>query len=216
MIEICILVADDHPLTLQGIRAVPRQVYGNIETVTNGRNLVEQALLLKPDLIVLDITMPMLNGIDAAIQIRKKLPSAKLLFVTMHDDTAYLEAALNTGATGYVLKSALRDELLEAVEKVLEGGFYVTPRLSDERPKTYGESTPAAAVLRLTSRERETLLLIAEGKAAKGIAFIMSISVKTVAFHRENIYRKLGLRTTAELTRCLIESRLFQCSRLIS
>jgi DNA-binding NarL/FixJ family response regulator len=126
----------------------------------------------------------------------------------MHDRPAYLEAAISTGATGYVLKSAVGEELLEAVGKVLEGGVYVTPSLSEERLKTHRESAPATALLRLSSRERETLQLIAEGKTSKEIAFILKISIKTVAFHRANIQRKLGLKMTAELTRYAAESRL--------
>jgi DNA-binding NarL/FixJ family response regulator len=206
--EIRILVADDRSLTLFGIRAVLEQDYGNIATVTNGRQLVEHALELRPDLIILDITMPMLNGIDAAIQIRNNLPSTKLLFVSMRDEPVYLEAARNAGAAGYLLRSATAEEFIEAVDKVLEGGIYVTPGRSDKRLKTYHESTPSAAFLPLTSRERETLQLISEGKAAKQIAFNLRISVSTVSFHRANVCRKLGLRTTAQLTRYFIESQL--------
>jgi DNA-binding NarL/FixJ family response regulator len=163
---------------------------------------------LKPELIVLDITMPLLNGIDAAVQIKKSLPEAKLLFVTMHVSPAYLEAALEAGGTGYVLKSAAREQLLEAVDTVLKGRIYLTPGLSSEHLERFQDPSRAAAALRLSTRERETLQLIAEGRAAKEIAQILSISIKTVAFHRENIKRKLGLRTTAELTRHAIEQGL--------
>lgn len=200
-----VLLADDHPLTLEGIRAFLEPYFESVGTVTDGRALVEQALRLKPGLIILDITMPLLNGIDAAAQIRKSLPDVKLLFVTMHSDPAYLEAALNAGATGYVLKSAAREELLEACEKVLDGHIYVTPGLSGENLERFRDPGRAAAVLRLSARERETLQLIAEGKAAKEIAYILGISAKTVAFHRENLKRKLGLKTTAELTKHAVE-----------
>src|SRR5277367_2354114 len=128
-----ILLADDHPLTLEGIRFFLQPHFESVTTVADGRALVEEALRQKPDLIILDITMPLLNGIDAAIQIRKSLPDVKLLFVTMHVDPAYLEAALNAGATGYVLKSAAREELLEAVDTVMSGRIYVSPSLSGER-----------------------------------------------------------------------------------
>ena len=203
-----ILLADDHPMTLEGIRAVLEPHHEIIATVTDGRALLEEALRLKPDLIALDITMPLLNGVDAAVQIKKSLPGVKLLFVTMHVSPAYLEAALDAGGTGYVLKSAAREELLEAVDSVLKGRIYVTPGLSNEHLERFQYPSRAAAVLRLTAREREILQLIAEGRAGKEIAFVLTISSKTVAFHRENIKRKLGLRSTAELTKHAIEQGL--------
>jgi len=203
-----ILLADDHTLTLDGLRAVLEPHHEIVRAVTDGRALVEAALSLKPDLIILDITMPLLNGIDAAVKIGKSLPGVKLLFVTMHVNPAYLEAALSAGGTGYVLKSAAREELLEAIKDVLGGRIYVSPGLSSEDLSRFKKPSLAAAALRLTAREREILQLIAEGKAAKEIAFILSISAKTVDFHRENIKRKLGLRTTAELTKHAIEQRL--------
>jgi DNA-binding NarL/FixJ family response regulator len=203
-----ILLADDHTLTLEGICAVLEPHHEIVGMVMDGRALLDAALRLKPDLIVLDITMPLLNGIDAAVQIKKSLPGVKLLFVTMHVNPAYLEAALNAGGTGYVLKSAAREELLEAINSVLNGRIYVTPSLSSEHLERFTDPSRAAATLRLTTREREILQLIAEGRAGKEIAFLLSISIKTVAFHRENIKRKLGLGTTAELTKHAIAQGL--------
>ena len=203
-----ILVADDHLLTLEGIRTVLEAHHEIVGTATDGRALLEAALRLKPELIVLDITMPLLNGVDAAIQIKKSLPETKLLFVTMHVNPAYLEAALAAGATGYVLKSAAREELLTAVDSVLKGRIYITPSLSGEHLEAFRDPTRAATALRLSAREREVLQLIAEGRAAKEIAHVLNISLRTVAFHRENIKRKLGLRTTSELTKHAIEQRL--------
>lgn len=208
MRRIRILLADDHPLTLEGIRAFLEPHCNSIGTVTDGRALIDEALRFKPDLIVLDITMPLLNGIDAAIQIKKNLPGVKLVFITMHSDPAYLEAALNAGALGYVLKSAVREELIDAVHSAMEGRIYVSPGLSNENLERFSDPRRAAVSLRLSSRERETLQLIAEGKATKEIAFILDISVKTVAFHRENIKRKLGLKTTAEMTRHAVDQGL--------
>ena len=202
------LLADDHPLTLEGIRAFLEPHLESVGTVTDGRALVEAALRLKPDLIILDITMPLLNGIDAAVQIKKTLPGVKFIFVTMHINPAYLEAVLKAGGTGYVLKSAAREELLDAIKAVLNGRIFVSPSLSSDPLDRFSEPSQAAAALHLSSREREILQLIAEGRTAKGIAFILSISTKTVAFHRDNIKRKLGLRTTAELTKHAIEQGL--------
>jgi len=203
-----ILLADDHPLTVEGIRAVLEPHHEIVGTVADGRALVDAALRLKPDLIVLDITMPLLNGIDAATQIKKSLPRMKLLFVTMHVNPAYLEAALNTGATGYVLKSAAREELLDAIQSVLNGRIYVSQSLSSEHLERFKDPARAAAAIRLSTREREILQLIAEGRTGKEIAHLLVISIKTVAFHRDNIKRKLGLRTTAELTKHAIEQGL--------
>jgi DNA-binding NarL/FixJ family response regulator len=203
-----VLLADDHPLTLEGLRAFLAPHIQSIGTVTDGRALVEAALRLKPELIILDITMPLLNGIDAAILIRKSLPDVKLLFVTMHVNPVYLESALRAGATGYVLKSAAREELLDAIRSVLKGNIYVTPSLSGESLERFQQPALAAASLELSAREREVLQLIAEGKASKEMAYIMNISVKTVAFHRDNIKKKLGFRTTAELARHAVERGL--------
>ena len=166
-----ILLADDHQLTLEGIRTVLEPHHEIVGIATDGRALLEAALRLKPELIVLDITMPLLNGVDAAVQIKKSLPEAKLLFVTMHVNPAYLEAALEAGGTGYVLKSAAGRELLEAVDSVLKGRIYITPGLSGEHLERFSDPTQAAATLRLSTREREVLQLIAEGRAAKEIAF---------------------------------------------
>lgn len=201
-------MADDHPLALEGLRAFLDPHLDIVGTVTDGRALVDAAIALKPELIILDITMPLLNGVDAAIQIKKALPAVKLLFVTMHVNPSYLEAALNAGGKGYVLKSAAREELLDAIDCVLHNRIYVSPGISTEHLDRFDDPSRAASTLRLSPREREILQLVAEGRAAKEIAFVLSISIKTVAFHRDNLKRKLGLRSTAELTKHAIEQGL--------
>jgi DNA-binding NarL/FixJ family response regulator len=206
--RIRVLVADDYPLMLEGIRAFLEPHCTSVGTVSDGRALLEEALRLKPDLIVLDITMPLLNGIDAAIEIKKRLPGVKLVFITMHSEPAYLEAALNAGAMGYVLKSAVHKELLDAMRSAMEGQIYVSRGFSSENLERFRDPGRAAASLRLASPERETLQLIAEGKATKEIAYILEIPVRTVVFHRENIKHKLGLKTIAEMTRHAMEQGL--------
>jgi DNA-binding NarL/FixJ family response regulator len=203
-----ILLADDHALTLKGMRTVLEPHYEIVGTATDGRALVDAALRLRPQLIVMDIGMPLLNGIDAAVQIKKHLPAVKLLFVSMHDNPAYLVSARQAGASGYVLKSAASEELLEAIDSVLKGEIYVSSKLSRESLERFENPHRVATSLDLSPRERETLQLIAEGRTEKEIAFRLEISIKTVGFHRENIKRKLGLRTTAELTRYAIEQGL--------
>ena len=184
------------------------RIFEIVGTVTDGRALLDAALRLKPDLIILDITMPLLNGIDAAVQIKKSLPGVKLLFVTMHVNPAYLEAALNAGGTGYVLKSAAREELLDAIKSVLSGRIYVTPTLSSEHLERFANPSRAAATLRLSAREREILQLIAEGRAAKEIAYRSGDLHQDGRVSSRQLKRKLGLRTTAELTRHAIEQGL--------
>jgi DNA-binding NarL/FixJ family response regulator len=203
-----ILLADDHALTLTGMRAVLEPHYEIVGTVTDGHALVDAALRLHPQVIIMDIAMPVLNGIDAAVQVKKHLPAVKLLFVTMHDSPAYLVSALQAGASGYVLKSAASEELLEAIDSALDGRIYVSSRLWKESLAHFRDSSRAASALHLSLREREVLQLIAEGRTQKEIAFLLKVSIKTVGFHRENIKRKLGLRTTAELTRHAVEQRL--------
>jgi DNA-binding NarL/FixJ family response regulator len=203
-----LLLADDHTLILEGFRNVLEPSHTVVGMVADGRSLVEASLRLNPDLIILDITMPLLNGIDAAREIKKHLPEVKLLFVTMHTSPTYLQAAIDAGANGYVLKSSAREEILAAVDQVLKGKFFVTPGVG---PKDLSEGTdPArvAASLRLSPREREILQLVAEGKSAKEVAYVLSISEKTVAFHKDNLKRKLGLRTTAELTKYALDEGL--------
>lgn len=208
MKQATILIADDHPLTLAGIRAALEPHYAIVGTVSDGQALVKAALRLKPDIVALDIGMPILNGIDAANQIRKAWPEAKLIFVTMHLSPAYLAAALDAGAMGYVVKSAAGTELLLAVKAVLAGQTWITPSVFGENAERFARVAPGKGSVDLTARERHCLQLIAEGRAAKEIAHIMSISTKTVAFHRENLKRKLGLLTTAELTRYAVEQHL--------
>lgn len=125
-----ILVADDHTLTLEGIRTIVEPHHEIVGMVTDGQALIDAALRLRPDLIVTDISMPLLNGIRAVIEIKKSLPGVKLLFVTMQTKPAYVEAALKAGGTGYVLKSSAREELLEAIQSVLNGRIYLTPSLA--------------------------------------------------------------------------------------
>jgi DNA-binding NarL/FixJ family response regulator len=203
-----VLLADDHALMLDGFSNLLQPKYAVVGTVEDGRALVEAAVRLSPDLIILDITMPLLNGIDAAREIRKRLPQVKILFVTMHTSPTYLQAALEAGANGYAVKSSGRSEILAAVEKVLEGNRYITPGIGGDGLDRSADPAQAAASLRLTPRERQILQLTAEGKSRKEVAHALGISEKTVAFHKDNLKRKLGLRSTAQLTRYALDEGL--------
>lgn len=203
-----ILLADDHALMLHGIRSVLKSSYTVVGAMKDGKALVAAAIRLNPDLIILDITMPLLNGIDAAREIRKHLPDVKLLFVTMHTRPTYLQAALEAGANGFAIKSSGRKEILAAVARVLRGGLYIAPGVGGEGVSGIANSVRAAASLRLSARERQILQLVAEGKSRKEIAYAVDISEKTVAFHKNNLKHKLGLSSTAQLTRYALEEGL--------
>jgi len=201
-----ILLADEHVLIQEGLRRMLEPQHNIVDAVCDGRSLVDAALRLKPDLIILDVTMPLLSGIEAAHQIRKHLPRVRLLFLTAHANPAYLREALSAGATGYILKSSTREQILDAVKTVLAGQRYLSHGvvaedfdLSRWRP---GKTRPRAA---LTSRERQVLQLLAEGRTAKEVAAALNVSHKTVAFHRNNVKRKLGLRKTVELIKRAID-----------
>jgi DNA-binding NarL/FixJ family response regulator len=168
---------------------------------------VDAALRLKPDLIILDISMPLLNGVEAARRIKASLPDVKILFLSMHAERPYLQAAFEAGANGYVLKSAVHQELRRAVQQILQGQHYISSRLEADWAQLRGPDQIAKS-LSLSSREREVLQLITEGRSSKEVAAILNVAVKTVSFHRENIKRKLGVRTIAEITRTAISGDL--------
>jgi DNA-binding NarL/FixJ family response regulator len=191
-----LLLADDHSITLSGMRSVIGREHDLIGSVGDGRALVKEALRLRPDLIVLDIGMPLLNGIEAARQIRKAWPQAKLLFVSMHSNAMYVREAMSTGASGYLLKTSAAEELLPAIQTILEGQVYVTPALGASVVENVMASTQRPG---LTPRQREVLQLIAEGRSSKEIAGILGTSMKTVNFHRDQLKKKLGVHSIAEL-----------------
>jgi DNA-binding NarL/FixJ family response regulator len=210
-----ILLADDYALTLEGMRSVLSVDYDVVGVVSDGRSLVHAALRLNPDVIILDISLRRLNGIDAAYEIKKSLPNTKLLFVTMHDNPRHLRNALAAGASGYVLKKSALEELPIAVKEVTGGKTYVTPGFGkgiveqhQRRPR--GATSPH---LVLTKRQREVLQLVAEGRTAKEIAGLLRVTVQTVAFHKYQIMNKLGLRTTAQLTKYAIQEGLIEIGR---
>jgi DNA-binding NarL/FixJ family response regulator len=156
---------------------------------------------LRPDVVITDVTMPLLNGIDAAKSIIKLNPKAKIVFLTMHPDVGYATAALSLGSCGYVLKSSAADELMDAIHAVVRGETYVTPRIAGAVIEQLRKPKPDLPHIEMTARERQILQLIAEGRTFKEIATILNISPRTVEFHRNKIAEKTGFRTTAELAR---------------
>jgi DNA-binding NarL/FixJ family response regulator len=202
-----VLLADDHTLVLDGLRKILDPDCEVVGAVEDGRSLVAAAARLKPDIILLDISMPLLNGVEAARRLRAAAPDAKVIFVTMHADATYVAGAFRAGASGYVLKRCASVELLKAINQVLDGRAYVTPlirkNIPDNLPGWPLESGEGSG--ELTARQREVVQLVAEGHSVKEIASILRISGKTVAFHKTNVMRRLGLRSTAELTKYALE-----------
>lgn len=198
-----VLLADDHELILEGLRRILEPHYEVVGAVRDGRSLIDAALRFKPDLIILDVTLSLMNGIDAARQIRKTVPRAKLVFLTFHASPAYLREALNAGATGYILKSSTREEILGAANAALAGQSYISPGIVGDEFKLLSRRKEGAAETRapLTSRERDILRMLAEGRAVKEVGSVLGISPKTVAFHRNNVKRKFGVRKTVELVK---------------
>ena len=201
-----VLLADDHTLVLDGLRKILEPECEVVGAVEDGRSLLAAAEKLKPDIILLDISMPLLNGVEAARRLRAVAPGAKVIFVTMHADATYVAGAFRAGASGYVLKRCASLELLEAINQVLSGREYVTPLIRKDVGELPGSPLGAGeASGELTVRQREVVQLVAEGHPVKEIAVILNISSKTVAFHKANVMRRLGIRSTAELTKYALE-----------
>ena len=202
-----ILLADEQVLIQEGLRRMLDPHHDIVHAVNDGRSLVDAAIRLKPDLIILDVTMPVLGGIEAARQIRKRLPRVRLLFLTVHANPEYLREALAAGAAGYVLKSSTKQEILDAVTAVLAGKRPISRGIvaEDFDLSQWQPGKPARSRPMLTSREREVLQLLAEGRTAKEVAAALNVSHKTVAFHRNNVKRKLGLRKTVGLIKRAID-----------
>lgn len=203
-----LLLADDHELLLDGLKKILEPEFDLIGAVGDGRAAVAAFEELQPDLLLLDIALPLLNGIEAARKVKAASPRARILFVTMQTDRVYVEEAFRAGASGYVLKQAASRELVEAIKAVLRGRFYVSPHISERLAPGVPDPSKDPSRLfggQLTPRQREVLQLIAEGKSLKEIAQILNISVRTVEFHKNGLMQVLGFRTTAELTRYAID-----------
>ncbi len=210
-----ILLADDHALLRRGLRLLLAanngwQVCGEAD---NGRDAIARARELKPDIVVLDISMPQLNGLEAARQIHKELPDAEILFLTIHDSIEMAHEALRAGARGYVLKSDADRDVLSAIEALQQHKAFFTPRVSEMVRRGYlrpGEVTEAqdGRLNVLTAREREVAQLLAEGKTNKEVADTLHLSVKTAQTHRANIMRKLDLKAFSELVRYAVRTGL--------
>jgi DNA-binding NarL/FixJ family response regulator len=202
-----LVLADDHQLLVDGIRKLLEPEFQLVETVGDGRAAIAAYERLLPDILLVDVGLPLLNGIEAARQLRRVAPRARIIFVTMQTDRVYVEEAFRAGGSGYVLKQAAGSELVEAIHTVLRGRFYVSPMIATKLGAFFSPTQSPASLFggRLTTRQREVLQLIAEGKSMKETAEILKISVRTVEFHKNGIMQELGFRSTAELTRYALD-----------
>lgn len=198
-----ILLADDHTIVRDGLQTLLETDFEVVGTVADGRTLLEEASRLRPDVIVADISMPMLNGIEATRQLLRNGATSKIVILTMHADVTYATEVLDAGASAYVLKNAPASQLIKAIREVLRGNRYVSPEVAaDVLPFVLnGAHQMNKRVSRLTPRQREVLQLLAEGHTNKEIAGILNVSARTVEFHKYRMMQDLGLHSTAELTR---------------
>ncbi len=212
-----ILIADDHEVVRHGLRRLleAQPDWQVVAEASDGREAVAQARQLKPDVVVMDLSMPGLNGLDAALQILKEAPNIEVLVLTVHESEEVARRVLTAGARGYMLKSDAGRELVTAVQSLLEHRVFLTSRISDMVLKGYVQGVGALtdeefAGRQLTAREREVLQLLAEGKSNKEAASILDISVNTVEVHRASLMKKLNLHSIGELVRYAIRNKMVE------
>jgi DNA-binding NarL/FixJ family response regulator len=200
-----ILLADDHRMVAEGLKSLLCEEFELVGVVEDGRALVEAAKKLLPDVIVADITMPHLNGLDALRPLQRDNPRVKVVFLTMHRDVAYARRAMESGASGFVLKHSAPAELVVAIRAALAGKTYLTPTLAGEVLHALQQGEKPDETAKLTPRQREILQLLAEGRSAKEIAAELGISTRTVEFHKYQLMESLDLHNGAELVHFAIK-----------
>ena len=201
-----VLLADDHTMLLDAFRRLLEPRCEIVGTAGDGRALLELAAKTQPDVIVLDIAMPRLNGIDACAQLRRKMPGVRLVFLTVNEDPDIAADAIRLGASGYLLKNSASGELFTAIERALAGKTYVTPLVTKGVPLgVFFRRAAKPATEKLTMRQREVLQLLAEGHAMKEVADLLEVSTRTIAFHKYSIMEHLGVKTSAELVQYAFE-----------
>ncbi|MGD8770928.1 MAG: response regulator transcription factor [Desulfobacterales bacterium] len=196
-----ILLADDHKIVLEGLRSLLEPEFELVGTAEDGRTLLRLSEKLQPDVIVVDISMPLLNGIEAVRQIKEISPDISIVFLTMHPDVTYAARAFDVGASGYVLKHSAPSELVTAIHSAMKGQIYITPAIAGELIQSYKDVNhfQKETTAELTPRQREVLQLLAEGHSGKEIADILCISPRTVEYHKYRMMEELGIKTSSEL-----------------
>ena len=203
-----VLLADDHTLVAEAFKRLLEPEFEVVGTVGDGRALLRVAPELKPDVVLVDLNMPLLNGLDASEQLKQLLPRTKIIVLTMNEDAEIAHETLRTWASGYLLKKSAGSELLKAVREVLNGAKYVTPALEDELAGLISTDSRPEAARALTPRQREVLQLLAEGHTMKEAAAILNVATRTVAFHKYRIMHEFGLENNSDLLRLAIKQRL--------
>ena len=198
-----VLLADDHAIVAEGLATLLKGHFDLVGTVGNGNELIDLARKLRPDVIVTDIAMPVLGGLEALRRLKATRSEAKVIFLTMHADAQLATEAFRAGASGYVLKQSAGEELIAAIHEVLQGRTYLTPLITKDVISNLTESPPPD--LKLTPRQREVLRLIAEGRRMKEIGAILELSTRTVETHKYEMMRALGVESTAGLVRYAIQ-----------
>jgi DNA-binding NarL/FixJ family response regulator len=205
-----LIIADDHTVVAEALRQLFAPHFDVIALVADGRALLDSAASLKPDVIVVDISMPLLNGLEASRQLKSKMPGVKIIFLTMNEDPDLAMEAMRCGASGYLLKSSAVSEVIRAIQQALEGKSYVTPRIVPGMQESFIRNPQGTRHDKsLTRRQREVTHLLAEGKSMKEAADILRVAPRTVAFHKYRIMQNLGLKTNADLIHFAIKSRIF-------
>jgi DNA-binding NarL/FixJ family response regulator len=202
-----ILLADDHRIVIEGLKKLLEPEYDVVGTVEDGRALVAAVAELQPDVVVADVSMPHLNGIEAVRQIKEKSPRIKVVMLTMHHDVQYAVRAFEAGASGFVLKASASNELITAIGEAIRGKTYVTPLIAGDLIQSYreGKANPDSGLRQLSARQREILQLVAEGRSAKEIGRALNISARTVESHKYQIMEALNVKTSAELVQFAIK-----------
>ena len=208
MIRPRVLLADDHTLLLEAFRKLLADDCDVVGMVGDGRALVAEAAKLRPDVVVVDVAMPLLNGVDAARQIKQTLPETRIVFLTMNEDPDLAAEAFRAGASGYLLKRSAASELLTAIREVVQRRSYVTPLVTEGLVGSMMLGETYGAGSHLTARQREVIQLLAEGHSMKEIAGILNIAPRTVAFHKYRIMDQLHLKTTAELIQFAVKHHI--------
>jgi DNA-binding NarL/FixJ family response regulator len=209
-----VILGDDHVMFTEGLRHILEPYFEIVGVIENGRDLVNAVERLGPEVVVTDISMPLLNGIEAARRIRKMPNAPKIVFLTMHEDATFATTAFQAGASGYVLKRSAPAEIITAIQEALRGRTYISPLVAGDVLHTLLDKgrEPEKLKPELTSRQTEILQLLVEGKSPKEVAVILNISTRTVEFHKYRIMEVTGIRTIAELTRYAIAHGIIQPS----
>ena len=204
-----IILADDHTLVTEALRQLVTPYFDVVATVADGRALLKSAVSLRPEVIVVDVAMPLLNGLEACRQLKREMPWVKFVFLTMNDDPEIAVEAMKAGASGYILKRSAASDLMRAIQAALRGRSYIASQLLQGMQESFirnpqGKSRPKS----ITPRQREVVHLLAEGKTMKEAAAVLTVTPRTVAFHKYRVMQELGLKTNADLVQFAIKNQI--------